>query len=66
MRIIISPAKKMREDTDTLAPWDLPAFLADTERLKAALQGMTPQELQDKLALLRQRKGGDLPEEDSP
>ena len=46
MRIIISPAKKMREDTDTLAPWDLPAFLADTERLKAALQGMTPQELQ--------------------
>ena len=46
MRIIISPAKKMREDIDTLAPRDLPAFLADTERLKAALQGMTPQELQ--------------------
>ena len=33
MRIILSPAKKMRADTDTL-PWrELPAFLLLTQRL---------------------------------
>lgn len=46
MRIIISPAKKMNVDTDSLAPESLPAFLADTERLKAALQKLTAGELQ--------------------
>lgn len=46
MRIIISPAKKMAADTDTLPAEGLPAFLAHTERLKAALQGMSRQELQ--------------------
>ena len=40
MRIIISPAKKMNEDTDSL-PWrDLPAFLGKTEALAKQLQGM--------------------------
>ena len=40
MRIIISPAKKMNVDTDSL-PWlDLPAFLPRTEQLAKALQAM--------------------------
>ena len=33
MRIIISPAKKMRVDTDSLSYLDLPAFLPKTEKL---------------------------------
>lgn len=33
MRIIISPAKKMKIDTDTLAPAGLPVFLEETRQL---------------------------------
>ena len=45
MRIIISPAKKMNADTDSL-PWrDLPAFLPKTEQLCKQLQGMSYDEL---------------------
>ena len=36
----------MAADTDTLPAEGLPAFLAHTERLKTALQGMSRQELQ--------------------
>ena len=40
MRIIVSPAKKMNVDTDSL-PWkDLPAFLPQTEILLQQLQNM--------------------------
>ena len=46
MRIIIAPAKKINTDLDSFAPESLPAFLPQTERLKAALQAMTPGELQ--------------------
>ena len=46
MRIIISPAKKMRVDTDSLPVQTLPDFLPETERLLAALRAMTPEELQ--------------------
>lgn len=46
MRIIISPAKKMRVDVDSFPVDGLPRFLPETERLKAALQAMSPQELQ--------------------
>ena len=46
MRIIISPAKKMRVDTDSLPIQALPAFLPETERLLAVLRAMTPKELQ--------------------
>ena len=46
MRIIIAPAKKMIVDTDSFAVEGLPLFLERTERLKAALQGMSPKELQ--------------------
>ena len=46
MRILISPAKKMNRDTDSL-PWrDLPQFLERTERLLAALRGMDAAGLQ--------------------
>ncbi len=46
MRIIIAPAKKMTADTDSFAVERLPSFLAQAERLKAVLQGMSPKELQ--------------------
>ena len=46
MRIIISPAKKMRVDTDSLPIQALPDFLPETERLLAVLRVMTPKELQ--------------------
>ena len=46
MKIIISPAKKMNVDTDSLPADSLPQFLPQTERLLAALCSMTPQELQ--------------------
>lgn len=45
MKIIISPAKKMNVDTDSL-PWkDLPCFLEKTEILRAKLCSMTEEEL---------------------
>ena len=40
MRILISPAKKMRRDTDSFSPESLPAFLPETARLLAALRAM--------------------------
>lgn len=46
MRIIISPAKKMRIDTDTM-PWkDLPCFIEKAEVLYKKLQSMSNVELQ--------------------
>ena len=45
MRIIISPAKKMNVDTDSLAPRDLPVFLNRTELLLEKLRGMSDEEL---------------------
>ena len=45
MRIIISPAKKMRVDADSLHWRDLPAFLTKTEQLRTQLQGMSSEEL---------------------
>ena len=46
MLIIIAPAKRMVVDTDSFAMDSLPQFLEQTERLKAALQSMSPQDLQ--------------------
>jgi len=46
MRVVISPAKKMNVDTDNLPASALPQFLAETERIKAVLQAMSPQDLQ--------------------
>ena len=47
MQIIISPAKKMRVDTDSFAWRDLPAFLSRTELLFARLKELTYEELKD-------------------
>lgn len=45
MKIIISPAKKMREDTDSL-PWkNLPCFIDKAEELKKALKELSAEEL---------------------
>lgn len=46
MRIIISPAKKMRVDTDTFAIDGLPQFLEEAETIKSRLQKMSPGDLQ--------------------
>lgn len=45
MRIIISPAKKMTVDTDSLAWRELPALLPKTERLCRQMQSMSYDEL---------------------
>ncbi len=47
MRIIIAPAKKMKVDVDNFPIEGLPCFLEDAEHLKAALQAMSPKELQN-------------------
>ena len=41
MRIIISPAKKMRTDTDGPAPAGLPVFLERAEFLQRTLSGLS-------------------------
>lgn len=41
MRIIISPAKQMLEDTDTIEYRDLPIFLNKTEIIKDSIRNMT-------------------------
>ena len=41
MRIIISPAKKMKVDTDNLPFQDLPVFLPETEILKEWIRSLT-------------------------
>ena len=46
MRILLSPAKKMRRDTDSLAVSDLPCFLERTREILQYLRSLTPQELQ--------------------
>ena len=46
MRIIISPAKKMIIDTESFPVESLPQFIDETEKLKNALQAMSPRELQ--------------------
>lgn len=46
MRIILSPAKKMNIDTDSLAIKGYPKYLNRTEEILAWLQSKTPEELQ--------------------
>ena len=45
MRIIISPAKKMKVDTDSFPYRDLPAFLSNTEEICGLLRSMSYDEL---------------------
>lgn len=44
MRIIISPAKQMRVDTDTFTCTELPVFMEKTEVLKEWIRGLTYEE----------------------
>lgn len=46
MRIIISPAKKMRQEPDGLPYTQLPKFLPEAEHLAGCLQAMEPHALQ--------------------
>lgn len=50
MKIIISPAKKMRTDLDGLPPRDLPLFLDRAEVLADHLRGLSYRELKQLLA----------------
>lgn len=45
MRIIISPAKKMNMDMDSLAWQDLPVFLSRSQQLCSSMQSMSYEEL---------------------
>ena len=45
MRIIISPAKKMKVDTDSFPYRDLPVFLSNTEEICGELRSMSYEEL---------------------
>lgn len=47
MKIIISPAKKMRVQSDIMEETGLPVFLEDAERLKDVLSGMSFGELKN-------------------
>ena len=44
MKIIISPAKKMNVDTDTMAVQGSPAFLSQTEVLLEWMRGLSREE----------------------
>lgn len=46
MKIIMSPAKKMHVDTDSLPFKTLPQFLPEAQEIKFALQHMSTAELQ--------------------
>lgn len=62
MRIIISPAKKMTADPDTMAAAGMPVFLERTKQLLTWLRGLSDAELQrlwgcnEKLARLNQER----------
>ena len=62
MRIIISPAKKMKVDTDSFPYRDLPVFLSNTEEICGELQSMSYEELKklwkcnDQIAQLNVRR----------
>ena len=66
MRIIISPAKKMKVDTDSFPYRDLPVFLPNTEELCGKLQSMSYEELKklwkcnDQIAQLNLRRLRDV------
>ena len=47
MRIIISPAKQMRVDTDSFTCTELPAFIEKTEVLKDYISGLTYEQQKD-------------------
>lgn len=49
MKIIISPAKRMRDDIDFMEPRQLPVFLEKADRLRAYLRELSPVKLRELL-----------------
>lgn len=47
MKIIISPAKKMNTNTDTLTVRSLPPYLQEAEYLRDYLKGLSYEELKE-------------------
>lgn len=45
MKIILSPAKKMNEELDTIAPKNMPVYINETEEILEVLRGKTLEEL---------------------
>ena len=45
MKIILSPAKKMKVDTDSIDTMSSPVFLEKTEEILGWMQGRTEEEL---------------------
>lgn len=45
MKIILSPAKKMKVDTDSIDTMSSPVFLEKTEEILGGMQGRTEEEL---------------------
>lgn len=45
MKIILSPAKKMNVDEDSIRPYNLPIFLKETKKILKYLQGLSYEEL---------------------
>lgn len=72
MRIILSPAKKMNVDRDSLPPLDLPAHIAETKQLVEFLKKLSFEELKklwacnDKLVSLNMRRLEDMGFGDAP
>ena len=66
MRIILSPAKKMKEDTDTLAFLDLPVFLKKTEEISSWIRSLSYAEAKkmwscnDRIAQLNYQRHRDM------
>ena len=46
MRIILSPAKKMNENPDTIEPLGIPEYVNQTEEILLWLRNQTHEELQ--------------------
>ena len=46
MKIILSPAKKMKTDTDSIGILSCPVFMEKTEEILSWLKGRTEEELQ--------------------
>ncbi|MGN0436813.1 MAG: peroxide stress protein YaaA, partial [Wujia sp.] len=46
MRIILSPAKKMNENLDTIAPLDIPEYVNQTKEILLWLRNQTHEDLQ--------------------
>ena len=58
MKIILSPAKKMKTDTDSIGILSCPVFMEKTEEILSWLKGRTEEELQkcgSAMTILRHR-----------